>query len=142
MQSTDGISGTPAGPQITELVNCVTEERVADFSADIERLAERATGRTNINQEHIAPYFSTCSLEMAETFFVKSGFAVERYNPADIMSEKRIGTQRLALAEKHIKSALSTKLTIPIGSLNCRFILREDQSGALKIEGFFYVDAP
>lgn len=142
IQSQEGYSANPAKSQIAELVSCATEERIAEFTADIEKLAESTTGRTNISQEYIARRFSSCSLEMAETLFAKSGFAVERYNPAEIMSEKRIGTQRLALAEKHMRSTFSKKLAVPIGSLNCRFILREDQSGTLKIEGFFYVDAP
>lgn len=141
LQTAQGYCQIPSQIRVSDSGSCVADDRVASFVTDIERLASSAKGRTEISQVYISRYFSACSMEEAESFLRKSGFEVGRYDPAEIESEKRRGTQRLILGEKQLR-VTSAGGAVPIGSLNCRFILRERYPNTLSVEGFFYVDAP
>lgn len=117
--------------------SCVTDATLSDFKAKLEKLATTVTGRTEIPDEFMRQYFAECTLEGAQELLVKSGFNTEEFDPASNNSEMKKGTRRLVLAEKNIRP-----FSLRAASLNCRFILRINQTGTLAIQGFFYFDAP
>lgn len=95
-----------------------------------------------MKQEDINQYFYDCTLNEAEILLAKSGFATERYQPDLIAYEKRRGTLRLVLAEKQLRAIVSDATGQVIGSVNCRFTLRETPEMPLDVEGLIYGDTP
>jgi hypothetical protein len=129
-------SVTPAS-DAGKVNNCVTDATLSNLKAGLERFAKTVTGRTEIPDEFLRQYFAECTLEGAQALLVKSGFDAGELDPRSNNSETKKGTRRLVLAEKNIRP-----FSLRAASLNSRFILRIDQSGALNIQGFFYFDAP
>jgi hypothetical protein len=124
-------------PGVSKVNSCVSATTLSDFKVGLENLAATVTGRTELQPEFIQRHFAECTLEGAQELLTKSGFNAEELDPASNNSEMKKGTRRLVLAEKNIRP-----FSLRAASLNCRFILRINQSSTLAIQGFFYFDAP
>jgi len=102
----------------------------------VKRLSETVRERTEIQSAVLQQYFAGCSLDAARELLLDSGFEAGETDPRSNNNERKRGTRRLVVAEKNLR---------PFGfhgSLNCRIILRIEQSNELSTQGFFYLDGP
>jgi hypothetical protein len=108
----------------------------ADFEADLKRLAETVTDRTDIPTEFLQKYFTGCTIEKAREFLNKSGFRAGKPEPEFDDSEPKKVIPRTLVIGKTMRSFDQ------LVSLNCRIVLKNDASNGLSVFGFFYFDGP
>jgi hypothetical protein len=106
----------------------------SDFGADLKRLAEIVTDRTEIPPEFLQKYFAGCTIEAGAEFLARSGFDTGASAPA--FGDKEAGITRKMLGEKMMQRFG------PMVSLICRIVLRNYASNGLGVDGFFYFDGP
>src|SRR5206468_3959824 len=106
----------------------------SEFEADLKRLAETVTDRTEIPPEFLLKYFAGCTIEAGAEFLARSGFDTGASAPA--FGDKEAGITRKMLGEKMMQRFG------PLVSLNCRIVLRNYASNELRVFGFFYFDGP
>jgi hypothetical protein len=105
-----------------------------DFEADLKRIAETVTDRTEISPEFFQRYFSGCTIEKIQEFLAKNGFVTGESAPA--FGDREAGITRAVIAARMMKDLGQ------LVSLNCRIILQTNSSNALDVYGFFYFDGP
>ena len=105
-----------------------------DFEADLKRIAETVTDRTEISPEFVQRYFAGCTIEKIQEFLAKNRFVTGELAPA--FGDREAGITRTVIAAKMVQDLG------PLVSLNCRIILQTKSSNALDVHGFFYFDGP
>jgi hypothetical protein len=108
----------------------------SDFEADLKRLADTVTDRTDIPTEFLQKYFTGCTIEKAREFLNKSGFQAGKPKPEFDDSEPKKVIPRTIVAGKTMRSFEH------LVSLNCRIVLENNASNGLSVFGFFYFDGP
>jgi hypothetical protein len=106
----------------------------SDFEADLKRLAETVTDRTEISSEFFQRYFAGCTIEKIQEFLAKNHFVTGDSAPA--FGDREAGITRSVIAARMMQDLGQ------LVSLNCRIILQTKSSNALDVHGFFYFDGP
>jgi hypothetical protein len=131
-QAPPAYSIEPSAPGASNVDNCSPSN--SDFGADLKRLAETVTDRTEIPPEFLQKYFAGCTIEAGAEFLARNGFDTGASGPA--FGDKEAGITRKMLGEKMMQRFG------PMVSLICRIVLRNYASNELSVDGFFYFDGP